>query len=88
VPYIDSVLRSKVICELEELTDAISYNATADNLNGLMTYIIYYLIKDTYWGGFDQLSDGIKVLECAKMEFYRQMMAPYEDTKKGLNGDV
>lgn len=30
----------------------------------------------------------IGVLECAKLEFYRRLVAPYEDSKIALNGDV
>jgi len=30
----------------------------------------------------------VGVLECAKMELYRRVAAPYEDKKKEENGDV
>jgi hypothetical protein len=30
----------------------------------------------------------IGVLECAKQEFYRRLVAPYEDLKCAKNGDV
>lgn len=30
----------------------------------------------------------IGVLECAKLEFYRRVAAPYEDSKLKQNGDV
>ena len=31
---------------------------------------------------------AIGALECAKLELYRRMVAPYEDTKIQANGDV
>ncbi len=31
---------------------------------------------------------AIGALECAKLELYRRMVAPYEDTKIAANGDV
>ncbi len=31
---------------------------------------------------------AIGVLECAKLELYRRMVAPYEDVKRKENGDV
>ena len=30
----------------------------------------------------------IGVLECLKLEFYRRLVASYEDTKREVNGDV
>jgi hypothetical protein len=30
----------------------------------------------------------IGALECSKLELYRRLIAPYEDQKKNLNGDV
>lgn len=37
---------------------------------------------------FDTYGDIIAALECAKLEFYRRMLAPYEDKKIKENGDV
>jgi len=33
-------------------------------------------------------NDIIGVLECAKLEFYRKIVSPYEDTKIIENGDL
>jgi hypothetical protein len=45
-----------------------------------------YLIKNgKSYGNFNAV---VGVLECAKLELYRRMVAPYEDQKKELNGDV
>lgn len=38
--------------------------------------------------GYKSLNELIGVLECAKLELYRQHVAPYEDVKRELNGDV
>lgn len=41
------------------------------------------------WGlNYQNLNEVIGVLECAKLELYRRMAAPYEDAKCGENGDV
>lgn len=37
---------------------------------------------------YEQLNAVIGVLECAKMELYRRVAAPYEDGKRMSNGDV
>lgn len=34
------------------------------------------------------INEVIGVLECAKLELYRRVAAPYESTKLALNGDV
>jgi len=34
------------------------------------------------------LNEVIGVLECAKLELYRRIAAPYEDSKMNKNGDV
>ncbi len=37
---------------------------------------------------YETLADAVKVLETAKLEFYRRAVAPYEDAKVRENGDV
>lgn len=37
---------------------------------------------------YSDINDVIGVLECAKIEFYRRVVIPYEDKKIVENGDV
>jgi hypothetical protein len=37
---------------------------------------------------YDTLNEVIGVLECAKQEFYRRMVAGYEEVRRLKNGDV
>lgn len=37
---------------------------------------------------YNTLSDVVKAMECAKLEFVRRHLAPYEDSKILQNGDV
>jgi len=37
---------------------------------------------------YSNLNELIGVLECAKLELYRRVAAPYEDEKALINGDV
>lgn len=56
------------------------------DLNFLITMIIQdYLSPSARYTDFN---DVIGVLECAKLELYRRLVAPYEDTKIEENGDV
>lgn len=37
---------------------------------------------------YSKINEVIGVLECAKLEMYRRLAAPYEDKKMSENGDV
>jgi hypothetical protein len=61
---------------------------TAGELNYMITQLC-----DDYIGGYPNLryakvNEIIGVLECAKQEFYRRVIAPYEDQKRLENGDA
>jgi hypothetical protein len=57
---------------------------------GELNYTITKLI-DTYLGDsfhYADINAVVGVLECAKLELYRRLAAPYEDKKRVENGDV
>lgn len=56
-----------------ELTYAVTKNVTK------------YLGPDPF---FESISVAIGVLECAKLELYRRIAAPYENSQHEKNGDV
>lgn len=58
---------------------------SAGELNFLITELCNEFI-DTK--NYAKLNEVIGVLECAKLEFYRRIVAPYEDKKIEQNGDV
>lgn len=60
---------------------------TPGELNYLITKIVTDYLK---YKGFcyETLNEAVGVLECAKLELYRRVIAPYEDIKKEGNGDV
>ena len=47
-----------------------------------------YLKHEDRGKNYGNINEVIGVLECAKLEFYRRVAAPYEDTKIEANGDV
>jgi len=57
---------------------------------GELNYAITQLIIDYLYGrtSYAAFNEVIGVLECAKLELYRKMVAPYEDKKCAENGDV
>jgi len=66
--------------------DCIREPVNSGELNFLITLLIkdYYNCKPCY----QSINDIVGALEGAKLEFYRRVAAPYEDTKIKENGDV
>jgi hypothetical protein len=59
----------------------------AGELNYLLTRIVDQYIY-TKGKSYASINEAIGALECAKLELYRRIAAPYEDTKIQQNGDV
>jgi hypothetical protein len=59
---------------------------TAGELNYKLTSVINDYLGDGL--SYAKLNEVIGALECAKLELYRRLAAPYEDTKIQENGDV
>lgn len=79
MPYIDEELRGP-------LARKVMFPCTPGELNFLITSnIVDYLPANPRYDDYNKI---IGVLECVKMEFYRRMVAPYEDDKIKENGDV
>jgi len=80
MPYIDAEARSRL--------DRGGRPATPGELNYAVTKIVdEYLIQK---GGirYTHVNEVIGALECAKLELYRRVVAPYEDEKIIKAGDV
>lgn len=56
-------------------------------LDYLITMAIHEYIKQKGLS-YTTLNEAIGVLECAKLELYRMIAAPYEDKKKRENGAI
>jgi hypothetical protein len=80
VPYVESAARQRI--------DQGGTPETAGELNYAITRLVdSYLVAR---GGirYAHVNDVVGALECAKLELYRRIAAPYEDEKIGENGDV
>jgi hypothetical protein len=83
MPYINQQDRSKFVdmfCNIPEMN-------TAGELNYALTMICKDYITDNGMC-YQTFNDIIGALEGCKLEFYRRMVAPYENTKIQANGDV
>jgi hypothetical protein len=80
VPYIDQIAREEILSGREP--------ETAGELNFAIT-----LLADRYLarkGGirYAHVNEVMGAMECAKLELYRRLAAPYEDRKMAEAGDV
>ena len=79
MPYIDQAIRASLV------------DGRRPTKVGELNYIVTRLI-DAYLMvnglSYTQINAVIGVLECAKMELYRRIAAPYEDKKSRESGDV
>lgn len=87
MPYITPELREDFEEPLQNLIKLLDW-VDSDKIDGIMNYIITRLIKCLYEPSYREYNAAIGVLECAKLELYRKVVAPYEDKKAKENGDV
>lgn len=61
---------------------------TPGELNYLLTRVIQDYIDERGGVSYTIINEVVGVLECAKLELYRRVAAPYEDSACNRNGDV
>lgn len=85
MPYIKQTRREELLSRMQDLL-------SVDDLNqGDLNYIISKVLHTHLHNkgcNYATCNDIIGVLECAKLEFYRKMVASYEDVKILENGDL
>lgn len=80
MPYIKQERRA-TLCE------DVNGPQNAGELNYLISELINRVIAQR-GKNYALINEIIGALECAKLELYRRVAAPYEDTKIAENGDV
>lgn len=87
MPYIKGEKR----VEIDAIIGPVKYYISNYPKPGELNYIITSLIQAYYsvWSrGYADYNEVIGVLECVKQEFYRRVVAEYEEVKRKENGDV
>ena len=87
MPYIKMEDRPKYEASLSEIINLLK-EQSVDSIDGELNYIITRILKEAYPLRYFNINRAIGVLECCKLEYYRRVAAPYEDTKIEQNGDV
>lgn len=85
MPYIPAEYRERYQ-PLVDLLQTLEVE-TAGDLNYLLTVLCDHYIGENGLL-YSTINRTIGALECAKLELYRRIAAPYEDTKVQTNGDV
>lgn len=87
MPYIKQERRNVLDSYIDNLSNELQ---EMEFNEGDLNYVITRLILDQ-WAANQSYATGnrlIGVLECAKQEFYRMQLGPYELTKRRENGKV
>ncbi len=87
MPYIKPEDRPKYEKSLQELI-ALIKTQPIEKMDGEVNYCVTRLLKASYPPKYVNYNRAIGVLECIKLELYRRMVGPYEDTKIKESGDV
>jgi hypothetical protein len=87
LPYIKTVNRAKYNTVLRNLIEILKA-LPPEEVDGELNYVFTKLLKEIYPPRYFHINKAIGVLECAKLEYYRRVAAPYEDTKILESGDV
>lgn len=81
MPYIPKIDRQPV----EPISGQLA--ATEGQLNYQISRLIHWYLR-SHGTTYTNLNAVIGVLECAKLEVARRLLAPYEERKCNENGDV
>jgi hypothetical protein len=87
LPYIKTINRAKYDTVLKELIEILK-TLPPEEVDGELNYVLTKLLKEIYPLRYFHINKAIGVLECAKLEYYRRVAAPYEDKKIQETGDV
>lgn len=87
MPYIHQQTRNHLNQFLDPLAEEIRQS---ENFAGDLNYAISFILaRITNQGlNYARANACMGALECTKQEFYRRVVAPYEDAKITQNGDV
>jgi len=84
MPYIPKKSRKPFEFPIEELIELINDEA---QLNYVITRLVWGFLKNNTIN-YSTYNKLVGVLECAKLELYRRLIAGYEDQKIIDNGDI
>lgn len=90
MPYIAKELRERCDSEIDALISLLRIDEDGFFISGEVNYCLSRIIWELWGkkGGYQSGNALIGILECVKTEFYRRLLAPYEDVQIQKNGDI
>ncbi len=84
MPYIKKENRDTIDAVIKSLVDVVT---TPGDVNYAITKLLHeILVREGL--NYAGLNAAVGVLECVKLEFYRMVVAPYENKKRMENGPI
>ncbi len=87
MPYIQDDDKKNLDKSIKSISTALRTGDFRGRLNYTISTIFSNLLQSEGMS-YSLINDFIGVLECAKLEAYRRIAVPYEDSKKMANGDI
>lgn len=84
MPYIRKIEREQLDDKIDEISRIVDHDG---QLNYVFTRLCHNWLRKV-GKKYTRINQLIGVLECAKLEFYRMIAAPYENIKIKENGGV
>jgi hypothetical protein len=91
MPYVKQTVRDTLDGTIDELSDVVNrlHKMEGRDRDGMLNYAFTKLLLQCYPNvSYKTINEAIGVLECCKLEMYRRLAAPYEDSKIEENTDV
>jgi len=86
-PYIKQENR-KGWNDLAKVVAGVTLSLPENEREGQLNYLITSILHKVYKPKYFEYNRAIGLLECIKQEYYRKIVAPYEELKIKENGDV
>jgi hypothetical protein len=95
MPYIKPEQRKQIDEAVDQLQEALVKTQLDDETatdEGMLNYAITRILMTVYGTSentkYSNINNAIGLLECCKLELFRQVASPYEDQKMFENGEV
>ncbi|MBE7491578.1 MAG: hypothetical protein HS108_07480 [Planctomycetes bacterium] len=86
MPYIKPADRKPLDPLIDQLAALLPEKDFAGSLNYVITRLCDAMLRRRK--NYGRINEVVGALECARLEFYRRVAAPYEDAKIAENGDA
>ncbi|MCK4830110.1 hypothetical protein KA005_81080 [bacterium] len=87
MPYIKQSRRDELDDDIENLLVSLGCGASAGDYSYSISMLIHHYTA-SYGLNYKNLNAAVGILECAKQEFIRKVVSPYEDEKIAENGAI